>query len=122
MISIYQGKRRQRGYGVGGNFASFFRKAVPLLKTAGLTAGKEALKAGSEALDDIEKGDMSLKTIAKIHAKRAAFGALDPAISMGAELAKQSIKDIFSDDITIQRPAKKAKTSPVDNHDDIFSD
>lgn len=122
MNSIYQGKRRQRGYGVGGNFASFFRKTVPLLKTAGLTAGKEALKAGSEALDDIEKGEMSLKTIAKTHAKRAAMGAVDPLITMGAEIAKQGIRDVFSDDDTIPRPAKKAKTSPVDNHDDIFSD
>ena len=120
MIPIYKGRRRQRGYGVGGNFASFFRAAAPLLKTAGMTVGKEALRAGNEVLDDIEKGNRNWKDSVKIHGKRAAINTLE--IKLGAEHGSRKIKDIFSVDEVIQPSAKRRKASPTDSYDDIFSD
>ena len=120
MIPIYQGKRRQRGYGVGGNFASFYRTASPLLKNVGITVAKEALKAGSDMLEDFEKGK-DWKENLKKHGKRAAKRSLNPLIDMGAKLATGKIKDIFSEDDIISSSTKRRKTSLPDD-DDIFSD
>ena len=122
MIPIYKGRRRQRGYGVGGNFASFFRSAVPFLKTVGLKAGKEAFRAGNEILEDIEKGEKNWKGILKSHGKRAFRNTIDPFIEQSAKLASGKIKDIFSDDEFIKPSAKRRKTSLPDSGDDIFSE
>ncbi len=121
MIPIYQGRRRQRGYGVGGNFASFFRAAAPFLKSAGLTVGKEALRAGDEILDDLEKGGKNLQDIFKTHGKRTAKSMLEPLIQQGAKFATEKIKDIFSEEEAIKPSTKKRKTSHAVSQD-IFNE
>ena len=118
MIPIYKGRRRQRGYGVGGNFASFYRTASPLLKNFGITVAKEALQAGNDILEDLEKGKSNWKENLKKHGKRAAKRSFNPILEMGAKLASNKFKDIFSEDEVISSSAKRRKTS----NDDIFSD
>ena len=118
MLPIYQGRRRQRGYGVGGNFASFFRKAMPLIKSSGFDIGKEALRAGGDALAALESGS-PWKTVAKTHLKKAAKRSLQPMLKLGTRMAEKGINDIFSTgDDTLPR-TKRARTT---SFDDIFDE
>jgi len=118
MIPIYQGRRRQRGYGVGGNFASFFRQAMPLFKSTGFNIGKEALRTGSEALGALESGS-PWKKVAKTHLKKTAKRTLQPLLSLGTKLAEKGINDIFGSDSDTLPRTKKARTT---SYDDIFDD
>ena len=122
MIPIYKGRRRQRGYGVGGNFASFYRTASPLLKNLGITVAKEALQAGNDILDDFEKGKSDWTTNIKKHGKRAAKKAITPMLEMGSKLITNTINDALEEKSSSRPPTKKKKTSLKEFHDDIFSD
>ena len=115
-MNIYRGRRRQQGYGVGGTFASFYRRAVPLLKKAGFSTAKEWLKSGSEAMGDLEQGKKPWKNVLKKHAKKAAKRSLTPLVALGASAATEGIKDVFSDGEVSPPPAKRVRGS------DIFDD
>ncbi len=116
---IYKGRRRQKGYGVGGHFASFFRKAIPVLKKAGYSTSKHWMREGGDILEELEKSDNNWQDVIKKHVKKAARKSINPLLDMGVNAAKRGIKDVFSDDAVSSPPrAKKVKTS----HDDIFSD
>ncbi len=56
MIPIYQGRRRQRGYGLGSVFSSLFRKATPLLLKGAKSVGKQLLKTGAAVASDVLEG------------------------------------------------------------------
>ena len=61
---IFVGPRMQRGYGVGGFFASLFRRALPLFKSGGRYLAKKAVKTGLNTLQDVARGEnprMALK-------------------------------------------------------------
>ena len=117
MIPIYKGRRRQKGYGIGGTFASLFRKAVPLLKSTGFAVGKEALRAGGDAFEALEAGDQPWQSIAKTHGKRAAKRAIQPVLSNAGKFITEGFKDIFSDpDITLPSTKRERTTE----HGDIF--
>ena len=112
-MNIYQGRRRQRGYGVGGTFASFYRRAVPLLKKAGFSTAKEWLKSGSEAMGDLEKGKKPWKSVLKSHAKKAAKRSLTPLVKLGADAATEGIKDVFSEEEVSPPPTKRVRGSDI---------
>ncbi len=110
-MRIYRGRRRQKGYGVGGNFASFFRSAIPILKKAGYSTAKNWLHEGSEAMGELEENDTQWKPILVNHAKRAAKNTIGPLLDLGVSAAKKRIKDTLSDDeISSTSKAKKVKT------------
>ena len=117
---IYRGRRRQRGYGIGGQFASFFRKAMPILKKAGYSTTKHWLQEGSNAMDTLEKSDKNWKNVAMKHVKKAAKKSITPILDLGVRAAKQRINDALSDDeLSLPPAAKKVKTS---HEPDIFDD
>lgn len=53
---VFKGSRIQKGYGVGGFFASLFRRAIPLFKSGGKYLAKKAVKTGMNTLHDIASG------------------------------------------------------------------
>lgn len=54
--NVYQGTRIQRGYGLGGFFASMFRSALPMLKQGAKAAGKALFKTGLDVATDALSG------------------------------------------------------------------
>lgn len=117
-LNYYQGAPFQKGYGFGGLFRSFFRAAVPLLRSGVKTVGKQLFHSGVDILNDLSRGQ-DIKTSAKNRFKEASHQLTDKAaakiktmIGSGRrrnKKRKQSKKSIS------KRPAKKVKTH------DIFS-
>ena len=108
---VYRSGRRQRGYGIGGLFSSFFRKALPFLKDGALTVGKNALGVASNVIHDAGRGGNVVASIKK-HGKK---GALKTAKEVGLGALKRGsevLYDIWSED------SKRRRT---DDDDDIFS-
>ena len=61
----FQGTPYQRGAGLGSFFKSLFRMAVPVLKSIGRKAGKEALHAGAELLTNVAQGKPVIESAKK---------------------------------------------------------
>src|SRR5678816_3435191 len=53
---VFRGSRMQRGYGLGGFFASLFRRAIPLFKSGGKYLAKKAARTGINTIQDIMGG------------------------------------------------------------------
>ena len=53
----FRGGGIQRGYRLGSMFRSFFRSAVPLLKSGARTVGKAALNTGIDVAKDVLDGN-----------------------------------------------------------------
>src|SRR5678816_1160679 len=53
---VFRGSRMQRGYGLGGFFASLFRRAIPLFKSGGKYLAKKAARTGIDTFQDIMVG------------------------------------------------------------------
>lgn len=56
-LPVYSGTRIQRGYGLGGFFASLFRSALPLIKRGAKVVGRELLRTGVGVARDALKGE-----------------------------------------------------------------
>ena len=61
-ISVYTGRTvmppgAMGGHGIGSSFAGLFKKALPMLKKVGATAGSHLLRAGGEMLDSAVNGE-----------------------------------------------------------------
>ena len=114
--------RRQRGYGLGGIFASLFRGAVPLLKQGAKAVGKQMLSTGSQVLGDVIQGE-NIKESLK---KRNTQGAKN----MGRKVMRKA-KDVLSNggnkrkrtdqEPLIQALTKKGRTSKrKKQHNDAY--
>jgi len=103
-MKVYRGGRRQRGYGIGGLFSSFFRKASPFLKNSALSAGRNALNLANNVIEDVERGGNVLKSLKK-HGEKA---AMKTAQEVGFNALKRGA-DVF-DDIWSQ-DAKRSRVS-----------
>lgn len=77
-LNYYQGAPYQKGYGFGGLFRSFFRAAVPLLKSGAKTIGKQLFHSGVDVLNDVSRGD-NVKVAAKRRLKEAGKHLTDKA-------------------------------------------
>jgi hypothetical protein len=55
--TFHRGPRFQRGYGIGGVFASLFRRVLPFLKSTAKDAGKTLLRAGLDTASDGLRGE-----------------------------------------------------------------
>jgi hypothetical protein len=55
-MNVYKGAYMQRGYGLGGTFAKFFRWAIPLIRPASASVGNKALNMASDIADDVSVG------------------------------------------------------------------
>lgn len=108
---VYKGGRTQRGYGIGGLFSSFFRKASPFLKESALRVGKNALDVASDVLYDAGQGRDVFRSMKK-HGKKA---AMKTAKEVGLTALKRSA-DVF-DDIW----SEDSKRRRSDDEEDIFS-
>lgn len=53
---VFIGPRMQRGYGLGGFFASLFRRALPVFKSGGEYLARKAAKTGINTIKDIASG------------------------------------------------------------------
>lgn len=84
-LPVYSGLAYQRGQGLGSIFRGIFRAIWPTIKKVGISAGKEALQAGSEAARDHYNQGVDAKTALKRRGKQA----LGRTISyLGQELQK----------------------------------
>jgi len=114
---VYRGGRRQRGYGIGGVFSSFFRKALPFLEKSALSVGKHALGTVSNVLSDVEHGERDIARSIKRHGKKHAFEA-------GKEVGSHAIKrasEWNSDTFAPTSKRRRRSTSDEEDYDDIFS-
>ena len=64
-MPVFRGRALQRGYGFGGLFRGFLRSIAPIAKRGLLSVGKEALRAGARALEDVRDNDTSMKQALK---------------------------------------------------------
>ena len=55
-IPGFSGLRYQRGSGLGSFFSGLFRLALPIIKSAGRTIGKQALASGASIMKDLSSG------------------------------------------------------------------
>lgn len=53
---IFRGRRLQRGHGLGNILSRFFRRTMPLLKSAGKYIAKNLTKTGIHTIQDIAAG------------------------------------------------------------------
>lgn len=53
---VFMGGANQRGHGLGHIFSGLFRAALPLLKSAAKTVGKQAMRSGIDAVRDVSQG------------------------------------------------------------------
>lgn len=70
-MRVFRAQPMQRGHGIGGLFKGLMRVAMPLLKKGLLFAGKRALTAGANVLQDVSENKSSLKEAAKNRALEA---------------------------------------------------
>ena len=64
-MPVFRARALQRGYGFGGLFRGFLRSIAPIAKRGLLSVGKEALRAGARALEDVRDNDTSIKQALK---------------------------------------------------------
>ena len=64
-IRVFRAHPLQRGHGLGGLFRGLFRTIAPVLKKGLVRVGQHALKAGSNALEDISSNNTSIKDALK---------------------------------------------------------
>ena len=76
---VYSGRAIMRGAGFGNLLAKAFRTAMPVLKRAGASLGKQALSAGSAFVGDLLRGD-NAKTAIERRAKEGGLGLLDDLV------------------------------------------
>jgi len=114
-LNYYQGAPYQKGYGFGGLFRSFFRAAVPLLKSGAKAVGKQLFHSGVDILNDLY-GGQDIKTSAKQRLKEAGHQLTDRVSSkiktmIGSgrrnKKRKQPKKNVS------KRRAKKVKTRDI---------
>lgn len=118
MIPVYRGRRRQRGYGLGGLFASLFRQAAPLLKQGAKVMGKQLLKTGVAVAKDVVQG-RNLKTSLK---KRGVEGVK----LVGKKALRKVKQQIFHkrpppDRMDLITPKSKRRRRHTQKDRDIFS-
>ena len=102
---VYIGAGGQRGHGIGGIFSNLAKMAIPLLKRAAKTAGRQILKSGAQFAGDLLEGK-NFKTAAKQR-------ALEAGKSLGRS-ALTSVRDFASGNVQsggrIGRPRKRKAT------------
>ena len=70
-IPVFEGKIRQRGYGIGNILSGLFRSAMPLLKNLGKKVGSELLKGGKDVIGDVLSGQSIKSSLKKRSLERA---------------------------------------------------
>ena len=69
-MPVFVGARIQRGHGLGSIFGGLFRSVLPLLKSLGMTVGKQALRTGAQMAGDV-LGGQNIKESAKSRLRAA---------------------------------------------------
>ena len=115
-LPAYSGVAYQRGGGLGSFFRGLFRAIWPSVKKVGIVAGKEALRAGSEATRDAVTDGVEFKTALKRRGKQALGrtitgigNRLQHGSGLGCRPTRKTIKGV-------KRRRKQRKTSK-----DIFN-
>lgn len=120
----YNGKLYQRGYGLGGQFRRFFKWVVPLFKKHALPKLKDAAKTlGKEALSSVS--DISKDLISGVDVKTASTQRINEAIDNLASKAENKLegngikRKVSFKKYTIVK--KQKKKSNKESFDDIFA-
>jgi hypothetical protein len=95
-LSVFRGSQTQRGYGIGGFFASLFRRALPLITRGAKVVGKELVRTGVKVASDVMEGQ-DIKDSAKkrfIHTGEKLAGKLVDHVraQSGGRKRRRSIK------------------------------
>lgn len=113
-LNYYQGAPFQKGYGFGGIFRSFFRAAVPLLKSGVRAVGKQLFHSGVGVLNDMSRGE-DVKIAAKRRFKEAGRQLTDKAaMKMKSMIGSgRNKKRKHNKKSVITRRAKKVKAHDI---------
>ena len=118
MPAGFRGARMQSGYGIGGNFKSLARYAIPLFKQGAKVVGKRALQAATEVGQDVIQGK-NVRESFKSRGKQAVSDVAENAAKkvMTGKGRKEGIKRAApaKTRAPIRGPTKKQKTS-LDNY------
>jgi hypothetical protein len=107
----FKGFPYQRGAGLGSFFRSLFRMAVPLIKSAATSVGKQALASGASVATDYLQGRPILQAL-ETHGKEGASSLLKKASESlqkgrGLGVRPKSIKGIQADIFSVK--SKKSR-------------
>jgi hypothetical protein len=95
-LQVFRGSHTQRGYGLGGFFASLFRRALPLLTRGAKVVGKELIRTGVDVASDVLEG-ADIKEAAKtrfVHTGRKLASGLVSHVRAQTGGRKRKIKRI----------------------------
>lgn len=122
-LPFYSGSRIQSGYGLGSILGGLLRSAVPLLKPALKTVGREVARSGVDVVKDVMQGQ-SLKQAAKRRLReganrslRAATGVILPSF-VNANTPRKRKRRMEAPPPGIKR--RRRQTSNVKVKRDIF--
>ncbi|MEJ2259659.1 MAG: hypothetical protein P8X78_03990 [Nitrosopumilaceae archaeon] len=90
-LSVFIGKRYQRGAGLGSLFSSLFHFILPIAKTVGAKVGRQALRTGARIAADVAEG-RDIKEAAIEHAKQGVEELVQKGKGLGKRPAVKSIK------------------------------
>ena len=96
-IPIYNGYKRQRGYGIGGLLKGF-------LKRGAISVGRRVLQAGADALNQASTSNVTLKEALKQQAKKQAKSAIANVINTNPKKQATTLKKS-----SVQRRPSKTK-------------
>lgn len=118
VIPPYAGVRYQRGSGLGGILSSLGRVAVPLLKKAAATVGKQALSSGVKLAGDIISG-RNVKRAVKHRAAEGGEELVKKALKRAQSGGSRDLRLIFPHE-NKKRRRKTRKKGPPGRRVDIF--
>ena len=95
-----------RGHGLGGLFASLFRRSIPFLKSVGLYTARNLKSIGMESLREMSEGDKP-KDVLKKTARRFTGRVLS---DLGSKLQGRGCKRKRAKTSKIPRKTKRQKT------------
>lgn len=109
----FKGFPYQRGGGIGSFFRSLFRMAVPLLKSAASSVGKQALASGASMATDILHGRPAIQSLEE-HGKEGVSRLLQQASEKlqkgrGLGIRPKSIKEVREDVFSTNKQNLKRK-------------
>ena len=97
-IPIYNGYKRQRGYGIGGLLKGF-------LKRGAISVGRRVLQAGADALNQASTTNVLLKDALKQQAKKQAKSAIANVINTNPK-KQATIKKNQAFNVDLQKQKK----------------
>jgi len=110
-LPAFHGAHVQQGYGLGSVLRGLFRWAMPHVSTGAKILGRQALKGGLAVAQDVSDGKDIKESIKNRTVETG--GRIIKNLSGQTGRGKKTTKRKNQSKLSISRPAKKQRTSPV---------